>query len=165
MSAAALQIDGPPRTCSVSLTPPACPQYFGDCLSLEDLDEVNIEIIRNTLYKAYIEDFYSFCQKVGGTTGEVMGDILQLEADRRAINITINSIDTDLDIKQREKLYPTIGLLYPEGTSRLAKATDIDAVRSAIDAFPVRLGPESSRIAQRQRRGQRYINGIATIDG
>jgi len=110
--------------------------YFGDCLSLEDLDEVNIEIIRNTLYKAYIEDFYSFCQKVGGTTGEVMGDILQLEADRRAINITINSIDTDLDIKQREKLYPTIGLLYPEGTSRLAKATDIDAVRSAIDAFP-----------------------------
>ena len=28
------------------------------------------------------------------------------------------------------------GLLYPEGTSRLAKATDHDAVRSAIDAFP-----------------------------
>ena len=56
-----------------------------------------------------------------------MHDILTLEADRRAINITVNSIDTDLDMKQREKLYPTIGLLYPEGTSRLAKATDIDA--------------------------------------
>ena len=26
--------------------------YFGDCLSLDDLDEMNIEIIRNTLYKA-----------------------------------------------------------------------------------------------------------------
>ena len=38
--------------------------------------------------------------------------------------------------KSREKLYPTIGLLYPEGTSRLIKATDLDAVRSAIDAFP-----------------------------
>jgi len=39
--------------------------YFGDCLSLEDIDEMNIEIIRNTLYKAYLEDFHSFCQKVG----------------------------------------------------------------------------------------------------
>ena len=28
--------------------------------------------------------------------------ILELEADRRAINITVNSIDTDLDLKQRE---------------------------------------------------------------
>ena len=116
----------------------SCPQYFGDCLSLEDLDEVNIEIIRNTLYKAYIEDFHSICQKLGGSTAEVMGNILQLEADRRTINITINSIDTDLDIKQREKLYPTIGLLYPEGTARLAKAIDIESIRTAIDAFPVR---------------------------
>jgi len=110
--------------------------YFGDCLSLEDLDEMNIEIIRNTLYKAYLEDFYAFCCNVGGATKEVMCGILELEADRRAINITVNSLDTDLDIKQREKLYPEIGLLYPEGTSRLAKATDLDAVRSAIDAFP-----------------------------
>jgi len=110
--------------------------YFGDCLTLEDLDEMNIEIIRNTLYKAYLEDFYTFVCNVGGATKEVMGGILQLEADRRAINITVNSIDTELDMKQREKLYPEIGLLFPEGTSRLAKATDLDAVRSAIDAFP-----------------------------
>ena len=55
---------------------------------------------------------------------------------RRAINITINSLDTDLDLKTRETLYPTIGLLYPEGTSRLARATDLDAVRAAIDAYP-----------------------------
>jgi V-type H+-transporting ATPase subunit d len=110
--------------------------YFGDCLSLEDLDEMNIEIIRNTLYKAYLEDFYDFCMKVGGSTAEVMGGILQLEADRRAINITVNSLETELELKQREKLYPTIGLLFPEGTSRLAKATDIDAVRGAIDAYP-----------------------------
>ena len=25
--------------------------YFGECLSHKDLDELNIEIIRNTLYK------------------------------------------------------------------------------------------------------------------
>merc|ERR1739848_251497 len=91
-----------------------------------DLAQMNIEIIRNTLYKAYLEDFYQFCQKVGGSTAEVMHDILTLGADRRAINITVNSLDTDLERKQRELLYPTIGLLYPEGTSRLAAATDID---------------------------------------
>lgn len=89
-------------------------QYFGDCLSLDDLDEMNIEIIRNTLYKAYLEDFYQFCQKVGGSTAEVMSDILMLEADRRAINITVNSIDTDLDMKQRESLYPTVRSRAPQ---------------------------------------------------
>lgn len=52
--------------------------YFANCLSAHDLDELNIEIIRNTLYKAYLEDFYQFCQSIGGPTGEVMGDILRV---------------------------------------------------------------------------------------
>ena len=30
--------------------------------NLQDLDDMNIEIMRNTLYKAYLEDFYRFCQ-------------------------------------------------------------------------------------------------------
>ena len=45
----------------------------------QDLDEMNIEIMRNTLYKAYLDDFAEFCQSVGGTTGEVMGDLLAFE--------------------------------------------------------------------------------------
>lgn len=52
--------------------------YFANCLSAHDLDELNIEIIRNTLYKAYLEDFYQFCQSIGGPTAEVMGDILRV---------------------------------------------------------------------------------------
>lgn len=86
---------------------------------------MNIEIMRNTLYKAYLEDFYGFCQvksncifagkiyydfpwnasncylksnmyvpcsvqKLGGATAEIMSDLLAFEADRRAVNITIN---------------------------------------------------------------------------
>lgn len=31
-------------------------------LPFKDLDDMNIEIMRNTLYKAYLEDFYKFCQ-------------------------------------------------------------------------------------------------------
>lgn len=52
--------------------------YFANCLSAHDLDELNIEIIRNTLYKAYLEDFYQFCQTIGGPTAEVMSDILRV---------------------------------------------------------------------------------------
>ncbi len=44
----------------------------------QDLDELNIEIIRNTLYKAYLEDFYAFSQHLGGVTAEVMTDILNV---------------------------------------------------------------------------------------
>jgi len=110
--------------------------FFGECYELDDLDEENIEIIRNTIYKNYLQAFHEFCQGLGGSTAEVMGDILTLEADRRAINITVNSIDSELDMKKREKLYPEMGLLFPEGTSRLARTTDLDGVRAAIDAYP-----------------------------
>lgn len=34
--------------------------YIANCLSEEDLNELNIEIIRNTLYKAYLEDFSGY---------------------------------------------------------------------------------------------------------
>ena len=52
-------------------------------LSIQDLDEMNIEIIRNTLYKSYLESFYSFCKNIGGETADVMCEILAFEADRR----------------------------------------------------------------------------------
>lgn len=50
--------------------------FFVDCISEQDLDEMNIEIIRNTLYKAYLEAFYKFCEDIGGTTAETMCEIL-----------------------------------------------------------------------------------------
>ncbi|KAI8972678.1 ATP synthase subunit [Pilobolus umbonatus] len=109
--------------------------YFANCLSAHDLDELNIEIIRNTLYKAYLEDFYRLCESIGGPTFEVMGDILQFEADRRSINITINSFRTELTKEDRQKLFPTIGRLYPEGNAKLALADDIEQVKAACDVF------------------------------
>lgn len=61
---------------AVLIDTPLAP-FFVDCLSEQDLDEMNIEIIRNTLYKAYLENFYKFCQdEIGGITGEVMCEIL-----------------------------------------------------------------------------------------
>ncbi|KAK4393079.1 V-type proton ATPase subunit d2 [Sesamum angolense] len=94
--------------------------YFSECITSEDLDDMNIEIMRNTLYKAYLEDFYRFCQKLGGATAEIMSDLLAFEADRRAVNITINSIGTELTRDDRRKLYSNFGLLYPYGHEELA---------------------------------------------
>jgi len=97
--------------------------------------ELNIEVIRNTLYKAYLEDFYKFCMATGGATASVMGEILRFEADRRAINITINSLDTELRKEEREELYCNLGDLYPEGIFKLSKAESVDQVRGACEGY------------------------------
>ncbi|KIY48636.1 vacuolar ATP synthase subunit [Fistulina hepatica ATCC 64428] len=118
---------------SVLVETPLAP-YFRECLSASDLDDLNIEIIRNTVYKAYLEDFYHFCTTLGSPTAEVMHDILSFEADRRTVNITINSFNTELTKEQRAKLFPAIGRLFPEGNNQLAKADDFDQVRQACES-------------------------------
>ena len=110
--------------------------YFRECLSASDLDDLNIEIIRNTLYKAYLEDFHRFCVTLGGPTADNMSRILEFEADRRTINITINSFNTELSKEQRAKLFPALGRLYPQGNNALAKADDIDQVRQVCETVP-----------------------------
>jgi V-type H+-transporting ATPase subunit d len=43
-----------------------------------------------------------------------MGEILSFEADRRAINITINSLDTELRKEDREDLYCRYALTHAD---------------------------------------------------
>jgi V-type H+-transporting ATPase subunit d len=120
---------------SVLIETPLAP-YFKGRLSSHDLDELNIEIVRNTLYKNYLEDFHHFCNtdpEMSMTpTGEVMSEILEFEADRRAINITLNSFGTELSKDQRQKLYPDFGKLYPEGMLMLSRADDVESVALAV---------------------------------
>ncbi|KAJ7580999.1 V0 complex, c/d subunit of ATPase [Mycena floridula] len=117
---------------SVLVETPLAP-YFRECLAASDLDDLNIEIIRNTVYKAYLEDFYHFCSTLGSPTSDVMHKILSFEADRRTVNITINSFGTELSKDQRAKLFPSIGRLFPEGNNQLAKADDVDQVRQVCE--------------------------------
>ena len=121
---------------SVLVETPLAP-YFKGSLSHQDLDELNIEIVRNTLYKNYLEDFHSFVNTnpdmAGTPTAEVMSEILEFEADRRSINITLNSFGTELSKTDRKKLYPNFGRLHPEGTYMLSRADDIEGVRLAVE--------------------------------
>lgn len=121
---------------SVLIETPLAP-YFKGSLSHQDLDEMNIEIVRNTLYKNYLEDFHRFVNTAPGLAGTptagVMSEVLEFEADRRSINITLNSFGTDLSKADRKKLYPAFGRLYPEGTLMLSRADDPEGVRIAVD--------------------------------
>jgi len=120
---------------SVLIETPLAP-YFKGSLSHQDLDELNIEIVRNMLYKNYLEDFYNFVNThpdfKGTPTQEVMSEILEFEADRRAINITLNSFGTELSKQERRKLYPEFGKLHPEGSLMLSRADDVEGVALAV---------------------------------
>lgn len=106
------------------------------------LEEVEIEILKNSLMKLYLEDFYYFCQELGGDTAPIMGGILKAKADQRAINITLNSFGTPLNDPNmregegwptRKALYPSIGFLYPQGTELLVKVSDEPTLGAALD--------------------------------
>jgi hypothetical protein len=58
-----------------------------------------------------------------------MPPLLLPQTDRRALNITLNSIGTELTRDDRKKLYSNFGLLYPHGHNELAAAEDFDQVR------------------------------------
>ena len=153
--------------------------YFVDCINEQDLDEVNVEIIRNNLFKAYLEDFASFCQKLGGTTAEVMQELLavrcqfttmhtylvQFEADRRAIIITINSFDTELSKDDRAKLYPRCGNLYPVGLAGLARADDYEQVRQVCDYYAVSSAMSASDEACSVQEYKPLFDGSGTQPG
>ena len=122
---------------SVLIETPLAP-YFKGSLSHQDLDELNIEIIRNTLYKNYLEDFHNWVNtdpEIAGTpTSDVMSEVLEFEADRRSINISLNSFGTELSKADRKKLYPAFGKLHPEGTMMLSRADDVEGVRIAVES-------------------------------
>lgn len=65
--------------------------FFVDCISEQDLDEMNIEIIRNTLYKAYLEAFYNQCKEIGGTTADVLCEIIGKQLLQCLMLFPINS--------------------------------------------------------------------------
>jgi V-type H+-transporting ATPase subunit d len=114
---------------------------FGTASDMRNiLEEVQIEILKHSLMKLYLEDFYGFCEKLGGETAEVMCGLLRARADRAAINITLNSFGTPLNDPtlretQRRRLYPSIGEMYPAGTELLAKVDDDAKLAEALSSF------------------------------
>mmetsp|Transcript_15623 Transcript_15623/g.31650 ORF Transcript_15623/g.31650 Transcript_15623/m.31650 type:complete len:397 (+) Transcript_15623:106-1296(+) len=101
------------------------------------LTKQDLEMMKAALKKAWLEDFNSFCQGLGGTTAEVMGHMLKMEADFRVLLVTLNALNTNLSTEQklqeRNSLYPNFGYLYPEGTKELRKVWNETTIRAALD--------------------------------
>mmetsp|Transcript_13771 Transcript_13771/g.37931 ORF Transcript_13771/g.37931 Transcript_13771/m.37931 type:complete len:396 (+) Transcript_13771:50-1237(+) len=103
------------------------------------LTKQDLEIMKATLKKAWLEDFNEFCQGLGGTTAEVMGHMLKMEADFRVLLVTMNALNTNLSteakLQDRNSLYPSFGYLYPEGTKELRKVWNDTTVRAALEPY------------------------------
>jgi len=103
------------------------------------LTKQDLEIMKATLKKAWLEDFYSFVQTIGGTTSEVLGHMLKMEADFRVLLVTLNSLNTSMGTEagkdDRNELYPNFGYLYPEGTKELRKAWNEQTIRTALEPY------------------------------
>jgi len=103
------------------------------------LTNADLEIMKAMLKKAWLEDFYEFVQSLGGTTAEVLGHMLMMEADFRVLLVTLNALNTNLSIegklRDRNALYPSFGYLYPEGVRELQKAWNDTTVRAALEPY------------------------------
>lgn len=126
------------------------------------LTETDLEIMKNLLKKAWLEDFYSFCTEEleGSTTDEVMGDLLRTEADFRVLMVTLNALNSPLGTSQqiadRNALYPSFGYLYPDGTNRIRRAWNEQTVRAALEPF--------ERFAALYDQCKQFYDKDATID-
>jgi V-type H+-transporting ATPase subunit d len=105
------------------------------------LEEVEIEIIKSSLIKYWLEDFSNYVSKLGGDNTTIMGDLLKVRADTNAINITLNSFGTPLNepamrMSDRKRLYPAVGHLYPAGTAMLVDVADEQELGRVLELFP-----------------------------
>jgi V-type H+-transporting ATPase subunit d len=105
------------------------------------LTKQDLEIMKASLKKAWLEDFNQFIEGLGGTTGEVMGDILKTEADFRVLLVTLNALNTHLStqaegsLAERNSLWPSFGFLYPEGQKALRSAWNQSTVSQALEPY------------------------------
>jgi len=127
-------------------------KYFNDHLKGDDrkdagdivkvYNETEIDIIDNMLQKLWLEDFYAYTQSLGGETSIVMKELLEFEADKRAIAITLNSFMSNLNDQDqratRKSLYCNFGSLYPEATQKeFQQVGNMQQLAQKLDTYPV----------------------------
>lgn len=105
------------------------------------LSETSFVMLESFVYKAYLEDFSTLCNKLGGETAMHMNHILNRAADKRTINICINSFSTDLgqDQEMREKvrqdLIPTVGYLFPESFGIIKSVANMEDLTEMLTPY------------------------------
>jgi V-type H+-transporting ATPase subunit d len=138
------------------------------------LSNKDLELMKAYVKKLWLEDFYQFVQKQGGTTADVMGNILKMEADFSVLLVTFNSLNKDLAgdamRSERNALFPAFGYLYPDGYKELRNAWNETTVMTALEPFPEykRLFDEVKEFYKEEEksaaRGNKKIEGQSIED-
>jgi V-type H+-transporting ATPase subunit d len=122
----------------------------------KDFDELSIEYLRNILHKNWLEQFYDFCEALGGPTAELMCDLLAFEADRSVITVTLNTCSrkASLPPDDRRKLYPTIGKLVDIHDTLCSVETE-EELKEKLKLYPeyYELFDESKALGEDPRGG------------
>jgi V-type H+-transporting ATPase subunit d len=145
---------------SILIDTPLAP-YFNACFpnddpenpAAQDLTDTGVEMMKDKLYKEYFSDFYNFCvNELGGGTGEVMQSLLEFEADKRAINIAVNSLNhPEITTDDKIGLNPPFGSLYPEGFQMLAEAKEDQTLYAELQR---NYGDSFGRIVDEMQKNQ-----------
>eukprot|EP01060_Flectonema_neradi_P008937 TRINITY_DN163_c0_g1_i1.p1 TRINITY_DN163_c0_g1~~TRINITY_DN163_c0_g1_i1.p1 ORF type:complete len:354 (+),score=67.35 TRINITY_DN163_c0_g1_i1:44-1105(+) len=96
-------------------------------------DQSSMEYVHAMFKKSYLESFYDLCKEIGGTTWDVMKEILEFEADRVVIGLTRNCFGNK-DIKpglDRSRLFPDFGTLV-DWHNRIADCDDDEALKNVL---------------------------------
>ncbi|XP_043652830.1 probable V-type proton ATPase subunit d 2 [Drosophila teissieri] len=104
-------------------------------LPMESLRYLDVEIVRAHLYRSYLESFYDYCSQLGGNTAGVMTNLLSFEADRRTITIAVNAIGSDINPKDRLKMFPTCGYLPKIALDAMSSLNDAEKIRDVCNVF------------------------------
>mmetsp|Transcript_1785 Transcript_1785/g.2669 ORF Transcript_1785/g.2669 Transcript_1785/m.2669 type:complete len:407 (+) Transcript_1785:62-1282(+) len=105
------------------------------------LGETSFVMLENFVYKAYLEDFSTLCDRLGGETKMHMTHVLNRAADKRTINICINSFATDLGQDQqmrettRQDLIPTVGYLFPESFGAIRTVANLEDLTEVLQPY------------------------------
>jgi V-type H+-transporting ATPase subunit d len=138
--------------------------YFLNYVDPKDLKEINADTMKDRLYKEYLTDFYRFCTvELGGTTGEVMGGLLEFEADRRAINIAVNSIvHHEISDDEKLKMNPPFGTMFPEGFQKIAAEKDEEGIYTILQKdYSDTYGPMVDEMKKtKDTSAERYIEEV-----
>jgi len=103
------------------------------------ISDAQIDIITDQLIRFWMEDFYRYCKKLGGMTGELMALVLEYRADKQAILTMLNSFETSLNesfnIGTRQQLFCSFGSLYPEAIDQFPRVNDENSLRRVLDKY------------------------------
>lgn len=145
-------------------------------------NEVEINVITDTVKKFWLEDFYAYVQTLGGESSQAMMELLEFEADRRNMVIVHTSCVTNSPLNEagardsdRKELLCRFGSLYPEAThgspafypKAFSKVSTTNELNEAVRPFArfadlyKHAGEEGNTIEDQLKKMQIKLNCLA----